>query len=76
MVTSTYSYILLPEACNFFVPNSRDGEIDSTLCFRLYISFKDEDAANVGYKGTTFHEIFGGKWKEDDDANSGSAALC
>ncbi|GFG29196.1 hypothetical protein Cfor_04923 [Coptotermes formosanus] len=28
---------------------------------RLYITFVDEDAANVGYNGTTFHEIFGGK---------------
>jgi phenylpyruvate tautomerase len=28
---------------------------------RLYIIFIDEDASNVGYNGTTFHEIFGGK---------------
>jgi hypothetical protein len=31
------------------------------LCSRLYITFIDEDAANVGYNGTTFHQIFGGK---------------
>ncbi|XP_067015105.1 macrophage migration inhibitory factor homolog [Anabrus simplex] len=28
---------------------------------RLYITFIDENAANVGYNGTTFHEIFGGR---------------
>ncbi|XP_021933369.1 macrophage migration inhibitory factor homolog isoform X3 [Zootermopsis nevadensis] len=28
---------------------------------RLYITFIDEDAANVGYNGTTFQQIFGGK---------------
>jgi hypothetical protein len=39
----------------------RKREIDKTLCYRLYIIFADEDAANVGYKGTTFHEIFGGQ---------------
>ena len=27
---------------------------------RLYIEFVDQDPANVGYNGTTFHEIFGG----------------
>jgi len=43
---------------------------------RLYITFIDEDAANVGYNGTTFHEIFGGKWKENDDADAGCAAWC
>uniref|UniRef100_T1J2R3 L-dopachrome isomerase n=1 Tax=Strigamia maritima TaxID=126957 RepID=T1J2R3_STRMM len=26
---------------------------------RLYITFKDEDMSNVGYEGTTFHDIFG-----------------
>ncbi|XP_069683806.1 macrophage migration inhibitory factor homolog [Periplaneta americana] len=28
---------------------------------RLYITFVDADPANVGYNGTTFHQIFGGK---------------
>lgn len=27
---------------------------------RMYITFHDEKAMNVGYNGTTFHEIFGG----------------
>ena len=27
---------------------------------RLYIQFVDEEPANMGYNGTTFHEIFGG----------------
>jgi hypothetical protein len=36
-------------------------EINPVFCSRLYIEFTDEDAANVGYNGTTFHQIFGGK---------------
>jgi len=28
---------------------------------RMYITYRDEDMANIGYDGTTFHQIFGGK---------------
>lgn len=27
--------------------------------FRMYITFQDEPTGNVGFKGTTFHAIFG-----------------